>query len=812
MSTEYYIIDEPKPLSLDFASLKNEGLAYIREHINSEWTNLNPSDPGITILDQLCYALTELGYCNDFPIKDILTDKNGNLQIKDQFYLPENILTTSPITHDDLRKWIIDSVKGIDNLIIVPIVNASGMGVSQIYLSINSSITGNIEKHDICKAAFFAANRARNLGEIFLMPLPLVTSKRLLQGMIVIDNNHDTISVLSAIQQAMDEYIFPKIVISGYDRLAETGITPDEIFNGPLLANGWIPDSALGIFRSKLRTAELVQVITSVPGVLSASNILFTTADANGLYNTASDTFPNILSIDILASVSPGVEKNDGQGCLSIYANGRQIEATSLPLALLPAYTAPSPNILYGASVATQTKVPVGKFRDINTYYSIQHTFPEIFKVGENAVVAGASDVQIGQSRQLKGYLTLFDQVLANQFSQLAGLGQLFSFKNATTAAYEDRHNYYVTKDADELAHPKYPVPFRNFAPTYFYQSVYDIPNVSPLLKNNYVFDFGYDPDETAADLANESWIDYQRDPYNAYMKGLMDVMENEKVNLVRRNEILDHLLARHGESPIMIDTLIEGSVYTGEKAKDKIIFKSLYLQNLGLLSYYRAKAHDYMSARRISANLAEVQIGFEERILGWDAQDFIINTDKIDLVEKLKQQDFADYAAVELKLCLLFGLKALYKNYIADLFSSDQTDSDDIRIAMWLITQRRGFIFIETNLLNHHVSANDQSGESPMLLAADELILIFPSFMPAFGTAAFSNRLKLFLNNEMPVRLSCQYYFADTAQLLKIIPAYADWHNCLVYNSPDHSFNKWLIKSAGSLIQLLKPMIASHA
>lgn len=66
MSKINHIINTPLPKSQDFESLKAEGLAYIQQYGGKDWTNLNASDPGVTILEQVCYALTELGYCNDF--------------------------------------------------------------------------------------------------------------------------------------------------------------------------------------------------------------------------------------------------------------------------------------------------------------------------------------------------------------------------------------------------------------------------------------------------------------------------------------------------------------------------------------------------------------------------------------------------------------------------------------------------------------------------------------------------------------------------------------------------------------------------
>ena len=60
---DYYIIDEPLPDALNFAVLKRDGIKQLQTLSGKVWTNYNDSDPGVTILDQLCYALTELGYC-----------------------------------------------------------------------------------------------------------------------------------------------------------------------------------------------------------------------------------------------------------------------------------------------------------------------------------------------------------------------------------------------------------------------------------------------------------------------------------------------------------------------------------------------------------------------------------------------------------------------------------------------------------------------------------------------------------------------------------------------------------------------------
>ncbi|MGZ3750874.1 MAG: hypothetical protein ACXVAU_06345, partial [Mucilaginibacter sp.] len=78
------------------------------------WTDYNEHDPGITILEALCYAITELGYRTQLPMEDLLTDSNGQIPSSQTLYTAKNILTQSPLNIDDYRKLLIDIV-GVHN-------------------------------------------------------------------------------------------------------------------------------------------------------------------------------------------------------------------------------------------------------------------------------------------------------------------------------------------------------------------------------------------------------------------------------------------------------------------------------------------------------------------------------------------------------------------------------------------------------------------------------------------------------------------------------------------------------------------------
>ena len=98
----------------DYASLRSRGLEYIEELGSKLWTDYNEHDPGITILETLCYAITELGYRTGMPMENLLADANGNIPSSQTLFTAQTILTQAPLTVDDYRKLLAD-IPGIHN-------------------------------------------------------------------------------------------------------------------------------------------------------------------------------------------------------------------------------------------------------------------------------------------------------------------------------------------------------------------------------------------------------------------------------------------------------------------------------------------------------------------------------------------------------------------------------------------------------------------------------------------------------------------------------------------------------------------------
>ncbi|MDF2432440.1 MAG: hypothetical protein JWP44_2071 [Mucilaginibacter sp.] len=104
----------------DYNAMRSEGINLIEQLGSDIWTNYNYSDPGITILEAVCYAITDLSYRTGFDIKDLLAPQQLTDDTwKQIFYTARQILHNSALTIDDYRKLIID-IDGVRNAWLTP--------------------------------------------------------------------------------------------------------------------------------------------------------------------------------------------------------------------------------------------------------------------------------------------------------------------------------------------------------------------------------------------------------------------------------------------------------------------------------------------------------------------------------------------------------------------------------------------------------------------------------------------------------------------------------------------------------------------
>jgi hypothetical protein len=125
------------PASLDYEALRKEGLSHIESLSSDLWTDYNVHDPGITILEALCYAITELGYRSRFDVKDLVTDDTGHVAGGQTFFTAKQIFTVNPLTINDYRKLLVD-IEGVSNAFLLAadteLVNGVPTAVNEVLL------------------------------------------------------------------------------------------------------------------------------------------------------------------------------------------------------------------------------------------------------------------------------------------------------------------------------------------------------------------------------------------------------------------------------------------------------------------------------------------------------------------------------------------------------------------------------------------------------------------------------------------------------------------------------------------------------
>jgi hypothetical protein len=840
---DYYIIDEPLPDALNFAVLKRDGIKQLQALSGKVWTNYNESDPGITILDQLCYALTELGYCAQFPIADVLTQADGTIHFQDQFFEPQNILTSTPVTPDDYRKLVLAHVPQVRVIYIEPesvsVPEPGGdsrqtlyTGRYKSYLSLKDS-SGQTDVDQIINAVHVLLNQHRNLAEWFLRPKNLTPLDIQLAGTVWLTPSANAAKVESLIAQALLNYAAPAAVQSGYKELLAQGLNPEDIFNGPKTCNGWIAGKdALKAQCLNVSVSDLTGLIAGIDGVWYVESLSFSGYVNTNAIAIKKTELPNFTLSDTFKLVRNGIQLNtepnhSGQPYLAALSSKHQAASVEAKIDLFP-------------------ELPQGNYRNIEDYYSVQNTFPDVYGIGYNSLQSDAgSDVgsdaasyRVAQSRQLKGYLMAFDQLLANQFSQVAHIGDLFSFGIP-----------YSKPEQTGLPNPG--LPYKKFTTTYHCQPLYDIPQVKPLLRGHEAFHYQVDPGKPDEQVENEAWKKYKNFQFNEYIYGLRQHMENELEATTRRDAMLSHLMARHGDDAILYDEMIETCQWFGSELKTRIIVKTIWLQNFELLSYNRTRAFNVSAVKLLpmpgdasiidainqhdaasSTDVKVQDVKKSEKQQWWHRPVFPTLDGEVDQTKifseaRLKPSDFEHFSTFEHKAGILLGLPRRWRSLAGTLYalldapdfhdwlnncepryrladsdisvtrgqgqdkkhqlvegnqclmdivcSSAATAEDYQQYAdqlLWLSTQRKGFLLIESILL---VGNPQPQLVAPYFLTAS---LIFPNYVTLIQQPKFQNFIDTLVSLHWPAYVEMHYVPTSFDGMKGIISNYVDWKN----------------------------------
>ncbi|MBL3655533.1 hypothetical protein [Fulvivirga sediminis] len=548
----------PADSALSFDFLRKEGIKHIQQLAGNIWTDHNTHDPGITILEQLCYAITDLSYRIDNNIKDII-GRDDSSSYRD-LYSPASILTTSPVTIQDIRKIVID-VKGVKNAWVEKVMDQEfpapwNNEVSQENLG-KSIIKGlyriEFEKEESADvntnltADVRARLRAcRSICEDYNEIILLNSQPIRLHGRIEIGQVEDMDQFVANILFRVAAHISPKIPSYSLREMLDMGESIDDIFDGPALNHGFIRNEDLekGTRKHELHTSDLIREIMDESEVQAVNQFSLSTGSENiedwvlALDHSKTPNLQLRKSLESLSFVKQGIEVSVDPSRVErlFYDKRNQEQYLKLP--------------------ENERDIIISETNDqeLEQYYSIQNEFPSNYAIGSASLPASAPAHRKAQANQLKGYLMFFDQLLANYFSQIAHFKDLMSYES-------------------------------NDKKTYFRQSLIDVqPELEYLLVN--------------------------AEGYQNYLKGNG---EAKHPDYVRKNKFLNHLLARFSETFTAYAMLLQDPVQRQNQssAEDLINVKSNFLKNYPELSANRGNGLNYSVDFSLKNNIS----GLEKRI-----------------------------------------------------------------------------------------------------------------------------------------------------------------------------------------------------
>ena len=448
------------PEYLDFDKLRREGIDYLGKLSGKIWTDHNVHDPGITILEMLCYALLDLGYRTNLPVSDILARDPAANSADDNFFTPAQILTNNPLTITDYRKMLID-IPGVKNawLQIVkdydveqfcrrdqpnnpgnlprdPCCDDYVNGLYRVILDLENSLYTDVsanelnekDKNALLETVKKTLLSHRNLCEDFMDIYILCKLEIGVCADIELEENADPEQVYLKMAEVLYEFFSPAPKFYTLPQLLEKGKGIDEIFAGRPYdikeSHGFLDVEELEKLplRKEIHLSDVYNVLLSISGIKRVQNLRLRKCSGND--------FMKIESWKFLLPENHVPE-------FSIKCSGFRFLRYGVPVsfnfqqyqALLEMNTGQMGKVLYKTPYPNlDSEIPKGIYRnDLDQYYSIQNEFPRVYGIGEGGLADNASAKRKAQALQLKGYLLFFDQLLANYLSQLKNLRALFS-------------------------------------------------------------------------------------------------------------------------------------------------------------------------------------------------------------------------------------------------------------------------------------------------------------------------------------------------------------------------------------------------
>lgn len=460
MNSSHTILPNSRPIQtvMDYADLRTMGVRLLESLAGEQWTDFNSHDPGITILEQVCWALTDLGYRLDHPIPDLLaegTADSGTGSLRG-IAPPAESLGCAPVTLADLRRLVLD-IDGVSNVWIEPDDSPDPrlyyhrerhtLGSEEIPETQPLRLRGlwrvRIARDDRDRPTSEAIKRAavrrlyaqRPLGIDFSTIQVLPVEEILVEARIEIGTTVDAESLLVELLRGIARHVSPRVAFHTLQQRQAEGASFEELFDGPTLEHGFVDAADLPSEqrRTSLRTSDLIRLIMDLPGVRAVRHLRLAKAVGDP---TAAQWEPWELKLEHEepSPKTPRLQLNPD--LIRLYRHQVPVRIDAARVVERYHRRAGDDARRLPEAAERVPDLPTGRDRHIARYRSILHQFPEVYGVGPAGLPPHASVERQAQMKQLKAYLQLFDQLLSDQFAQAANSAGLLAADDTATPTY----------------------------------------------------------------------------------------------------------------------------------------------------------------------------------------------------------------------------------------------------------------------------------------------------------------------------------------------------------------------------------------
>lgn len=423
----------------DFEGLREAGIRQVQALSGQIWTDYNLHDPGVTILEQLCYALTDLVYRADFPVKDHLTDEDGEIDYPAlALHAPSEVFPCRAATIADYRALLLNRVRSIDNAWLSRVAAGSRApdavryrGLYRIVVK-QSGYGAAVFGDDITTTlqqvgATYCASRTvcEDVGEI----VPVAHIDYQLSGAIEIGGARIASDIVADIYDVCAIMIAAGAQFRSFEWALAQGQALENVLNGCQTGRGVLVDeNAATVERSELFMGDVAAMVGAIPGVRAVMHLALARDGEVPVSGTL--TWDRQREAPRLALPADSARPLDNlvltRGGSVINVSSAQVRARCLDLRANS----------YARQLAPQTidtlcPLPTGVHRDFQHYRSIQSHFPAVYGINAFGLPPSASLERKAQALQLKAYLVLFEQIIANSAAHLHHLRELFSTRDS---------------------------------------------------------------------------------------------------------------------------------------------------------------------------------------------------------------------------------------------------------------------------------------------------------------------------------------------------------------------------------------------